>query len=234
MISKIIPTVVKHFILQQKAKLRNQNIYFGKYVIISQKTQFEGYNSINNHSELINSFLGRGSYIANNSIIRNTKIGRFCAIGDYVRTGLGKHPTKDFVSIHPAFFSMEKPAGFTFVKEQLFDEHDYVDSENKYFVIIGNDVWIGNKVLIMDGINIGDGAVIAAGAVVTKDVEPYSIVGGVPAKIIKKRFTEEQIDKLLNIKWWNLPFEKIKKNHSMFGNIDEFIKTLHTQNDKNF
>ena len=55
-----------------------------------------------------------------------------------------------------------------------------------------------------------------------------------PAKPIRKRFTDEQIDKLLNIKWWNLPFEKIKKNHSMFGNIDEFIKTLHTQNDKNF
>ena len=156
MISKIIPTVVKHFILQQKAKLRNQNIYFGKYVIISQKTQFEGYNSINNHSELTGSVLGRGSYIANNSVLRNTKVGRFCAIGDHVRTGLGKHPTKDFVSIHHAFFSLHKPAGFTFVKEQLFDEHSFADIKNSFFVVIGNDVWIGNNVLIMDGVSIGD------------------------------------------------------------------------------
>jgi len=175
---------------------------------------------------LINSFLGRGSYIANNSIIRNTKIGRFCAIGDYVRTGLGKHPTKDFVSIHPAFFSLQKPAGFTFVKEQLFDEHDYVDNDKQYYVVIGNDVWIGNNVLIMDGVSIGDGAIVAAGAIVTKDVKPYAIVAGIPAKVINNRFNKEQVKKLLEIKWWDWTFIKLSDSSKDFTEFEKFLKVI--------
>lgn len=83
-----------------------------------------------------------------------------------------------------------------------FDQIKYVDEEKKYFVEIGNDVWIGNNVLIMDGIRIGDGAILAAGSVIAKDVEPYTIVGGVPAKFIRKRFKDSEIDFLLDFKWW--------------------------------
>ena len=223
-IKRIIPNSIKQFIFRHNIKLKTQNINFGKHVRINSKTEFEGYNAIYDKSELTSSYIGFGSYIANNSIIRGAKIGRFCSIGDNVRTGLGLHPTSVFVSTHPAFFSLNKQAGFTFAKEQKFAEHKYIDEERKYYVEIGNDVWIGNNVMIQDGNTIGDGAIIAAGAIVTKDVEPFSIVGGVPAKIIKKRFTEEQIKKLLAIKWWIWSFEKIKKNHSMFGHIDKFLK----------
>ena len=96
--------------------------------------------------------------------------------------------------------------------------------EDEYSIIIGNDVWIGDNVLIFEGIRIGDGAIIAAGAVVTKDVDPYAIVGGVPAKLIRKRFTQDQIDFLRAFKWWNKPESWIKSNVEDFTNIEVFMQ----------
>lgn len=223
MLKKIVPVQIKEFLLKRKAVF-GKAVQLGKGVTINKNSFFEGHNSISNNTEFSNSYLGLGSYIAVNSVIRYAKIGRFCAVGDNVRTGLGLHPTTDFVSIHPAFFSLMKPAGFTFSKTQLFEEHKFSRvGLNKYTCIIGNDVWIGNNALIMDGIEIGDGAIIAAGAVVTKNVTPYSIVGGVPAKLIKYRFSEIQIQKLLDIKWWNWNFNEIMTLADKFKHIDEFI-----------
>ena len=84
--------------------------------------------------------------------------------------------------------------------------------DNKGDIVIGNDVWIGYEAVILAGVTIGDGAVIGARAVVTKDIPPYTIVGGVPAKPIRKRFTQETIDLLLKIKWWNWPEERIRQH----------------------
>jgi len=178
------------------------------------------------HTTFTDSFLGFGSYIANNSDIRKTKVGKYCSIGDNVRTGIGLHPSREFVSTHPAFFSLNKQAGFTFVENQKFEEHKYVDEENKYFVVIGHDVWVGNNVIIMDGITIGNGAIVAAGSVVTKSVEPYCIVGGVPAKLIRKRFTDEQIANLEKIKWWNWDLGRLREKHKIFCDINDFISDI--------
>lgn len=93
-----------------------------------------------------------------------------------------------------------------------------------YLVDIGHDVWIGADVKIMDGVSIGNGAVVAAGAVVTKDVPPYAIVGGVPAKIIKYRFTPDQIEFLQQFKWWNMPEDWIRENWQMFEDIEKFAE----------
>ena len=92
-----------------------------------------------------------------------------------------------------------------------------------HLAIIGNDVWIGSNVLLLPGISIGDGAIIAAGAVVTKDIEPYSIVGGVPAKEIRKRCSEEKIKKLIQLKWWNWEEKTIAKKIELFWDIDKFL-----------
>jgi len=191
---------------------------------IDSNSVFEGLNTIYYNTEFTNSSIGLASYIASNSIIRHAKIGRFCAIGDNVKIYVGVHPVNKYVSIHPAFFSIRKQAGFTFTENQLFSEHKYVDNEKKYVVEIGNDVWIASNVLIMDGIRIGDGAIVAAGAIVTKDVEPYAIVAGIPAKIIKYRFNNQQIEKLLSIKWWNWNLETIRSNSKYFNDIDEFLR----------
>ena len=111
-----------------------------------------------------------------------------------------------------------------FFEEWNLEKKDVTKSwDNKGNIIIGNDVWIGYEAVILAGVTIGDGAIIGTRAVVTKDVPPYTIVGGVPAKPIKKRFSEEIISKLLDIQWWNWSDEKIAKNIKAIqtGKIDE-------------
>lgn len=116
----------------------------------------------------------------------------------------------------------------TYTFPLFFEEWDLPKSEvstawdNKGDIIIGNDVWIGYDAVIMAGVHIGDGAIIGTRAVVTKDVEPYSIVGGVPAKEIRKRFAPDVVAKLLELEWWNWPIEKIKNliDHIQSGDIE--------------
>ena len=140
----------------------------------------EGHNVIVKGSNVINCKIGYASYIGAKSSICNTLIGRFTSIGPNVKTIIDAHPSKTFVSTHPSFYSLRKQVGFSFTTKQKFEEYPKID--NKYSVIIGNDVWIGSNVLILGGHKIGDGAIVAAGAVVTKDVPPYAIVGGGTSK----------------------------------------------------
>ena len=220
-ISYFLPDILIQFLL--KLKFSNNNVTIGKNCVLNNKSCFEGYNALYNNISFLNSRLGLGSYIANNSQINYTKIGKFCAIGENVRTYVGLHPTSNFLSIHPSFFSLQKQSNFTFVENQLFEEHNFIDINNKYVCQIGNDVWIGNNVTILDGIVIGDGAIIAAGALITKNVEPYTVVGGIPAKIIKKRFSSEQINKLISIKWWDWDFNKLSEIAQNYKSIEHFL-----------
>ncbi|MBI5204619.1 MAG: CatB-related O-acetyltransferase [Nitrospirae bacterium] len=102
------------------------------------------------------------------------------------------------------------------VYETYFGEILYDPNASKGPVIIGNDVWIGDSVIILPGVQVGDGAIIGAGSVVTKNVPPYTIVGGVPAKKIRDRFSDKIKEQLLQIKWWDWPEEKIKANREFF------------------
>ncbi len=176
---------------------------------IDLETSLEGRNVISRNVVLRNCDIGLATYISNNCELFFTKIGRFCSIGQRVKTILGIHPTSKFVRAHPAFFSTKKQAGFTFVEENRFEERKFVDTDLS--IIIGNDVWIGCDVRIFEGVTIGNGAVVGSGTLVVKDVPPYSIVVGVSGKIISHRFDKEIIDKLINIKWWNWEFPKIEK-----------------------
>lgn len=144
------------------------------------------------------------------------RIGKFCSIAcgaKFIFTSanhkLGSLSTYPF----PLFF-----------EEWDLDKANLTDSwDNKGDIAIGNDVWIGYEAVVMQGVTIGDGAIIGARAVVTKDIPPYTIVGGVPAKPIRKRFSDEIISRLLEIKWWDWPDEKIKRNISAIqsGNIHD-------------
>jgi acetyltransferase-like isoleucine patch superfamily enzyme len=160
--------------------------------------------------------LGSFSYVGCSSSLSNADVENFCSIGPNVKLGLAKHPSRTFVSTHPAFYSNQN-AGcpLSFRKDKVFD--DSVPATN-----IGSDVWIGANVIIPGGICIGTGAIVAAGSVVVKDVPPYAVVGGNPAQIIRYRFTGEQIEFLLASEWWKWPVETIRRNVEVFMNIEGF------------
>lgn len=169
-----------------------------------------------------NSALGNRSYVQRNSYLENveigdfsycgmrftsmhSKIGKYCSISWDVTIGGANHDYNR-VTTHSMLYN----PGFGMVDEPLYNR--FLDE-----CVVGNDVWIGAGVKITRGVKIGDGAVVAAGAVVTKDVEPYTIVGGVPAKEIKKRFDDETIKQLLEICWWNFDVQTIKDNIELFS-----------------
>ena len=174
-------------------------------------SRFEGYNYLYGPVVLINSSIGRFTYVSDARIV-NCTIGRYTSIGPKViAEGLGRHPVQ-YLSTHPVFYSKLAQAGITFSNDNYFEE--------LLPVTIGNDVWISAGATILDGVRIGDGAIIAAGAVVVRDVEPYSIVGGVPAKLIRYRFNDETIANLLEIKWWEWPVDVLKVITPLFRSDD--------------
>lgn len=219
--------ILPDFILRKITILKHKNkISLGSNCKIDSKSFFEGKNVIYNNVTILNSYIGLCTYVANNSIIKRTKIGRFSAIGENLRTYMGIHPTEKYISIHPSFYSTSKQSGFSFTKTQKFDEHKYIDLEKKYVCEIGNDVWIGNNVSIIDGVKIADGTIIASGSIVTRDTEPYSIIAGIPAKTIKFRFDKKQIASLTKLKWWNWSFDKIKSNADLFIDVDNLNELI--------
>ena len=150
--------------------------------------------------------IGNFSYISYNCVINNSKIGKFCSIARNVKIGLGMHPT-NFISTSPVFYSPSNPLGIKIVNDFTF--------EDTTKVTIGNDVWIVANVVVLDGASIDDVVIVGANTIVNKDVPPYSIVGGVPARLIRKRFTDDIINILIKLEWWDLPLETIRKEQIM-------------------
>lgn len=168
-------------------------------------------------SKVFNSSIGKYSYLGKKSSLVCAKVDKYCSIAGGVSIGLGEH-TLEKISTSPIFTEKRNAAGESWTDQECVYPYKRVS--------IGNDVWIGSRVIIKGGVNVGDGAVIAAGAVVTKDVPPYAIVGGVPAKLIRFRFSRDIIEKLLEIKWWNMPEKELQKNIHLFQKDNITIEEL--------
>lgn len=208
--------MIKNYI----SRLRNYIYLSRKYpkskisikTLIDLNSELGEYSKIYPQALISNSKIGKFTYVCPNTNIINTKVGSFCSIASGVRCGGGFHPSRDFISTNPIFYSTLGQTNIVVTDKDYFEELKPIE--------IGHDVWIGTNAIILDGVKIGTGAIIGAGAVVTKDVEPYAIVGGIPAKLIRYRFDREQINKLLNeIKWWEHDLEWIQKNYKLMHNI---------------
>lgn len=221
MIKRIIDKIDRTVKLKQLLKETHSTCMRGG-VIVGLSLEPDGNNRIGPNVQLRHCSLGRYSYIGANTKLSRTRIGRYCSISENVSLIAGRHPAEVFVSTHPMFYSNQYKDAYSYHPE--FQEMHYVDEENKIILSIGNDVWIGAHAKIIDGITIGDGAIIAAGAVVTKDVPPYAIVGGVPAKLIRYRFETDERKALLDLQWWNKDEDWLRVNADRFANIKNIVQ----------
>lgn len=211
-----LPIMKMHYRIKYKCAFQRNSFF-------SYETIFEGNNSLGDSARIIGGFFGRGSYAADDVRLYNTHIGRYTSIGHRTATIVGRHPLNRNVSIHPAFYRTNGCNGLSFYKNDKFEEFTFVDKEKKVSVKIGNDVWIGSDVKIREGVEIGDGAVVAAGSLVTRNIPPYEIWMGAPAKKYTDRFDEEEKKKLIESKWWDWPVEKISDCSDRFVDIKDFL-----------
>lgn len=206
-----------------KAVIKYPRTKIASGVSINDKCRFGVNVKIHKNSIIADTHIGDYSYVGGNSEIKNCTIGKFCSIAPDVKIGLGIHPT-DKISTYPGFYS-DKAS----VVVHIGIDKSFIETKA---VTIGNDVWIGTNCLIKDGVYIGNGAIIAAGSVVTKNVAPYSIVGGIPAKVIRYRFSTDEIELLESFKWWDKGLEFCKKNAHLFLNKNEFFVMIRKSNEE--
>jgi acetyltransferase-like isoleucine patch superfamily enzyme len=197
-----------------------KDVHINKGAILESPVAIMKLVDIRNRSKIGKyTFINRGT-----TVFYNTKIGRYCSIGKGCEIGTVDHPL-DWLSSS----SIQYNIGAEFDYKEDCEDFKQIKFTKQYEIekhgtYIGNDVWIGSLVIIKCGLTIGDGAVIAAGSVVTKDVPPYAIVGGVPAKVIRYRFDENIITKLQKLKWWDRDLKEL--NGIQFDNIKKAIEQL--------
>lgn len=204
------------------SKIKNR-VSIGNDTVI-EKSNINECTAINRRNYILKSSIGKYSYTGIGTMILSSEIGKFCSISWNVSIGGANHEHINISTLPEWRF-------------QLMDTGRFENSDkyNDVPCIIGNDVLISTNVIILRNVKIGDGAVIGAGAVVTKDVEPYSIVAGVPARKIKMRFNEETVKDLLEIKWWDWPVEIIREHQELLFSTEldkeaiEKMYNIHSQ-----
>ena len=171
--------------------------------------------------------LGANSYISSSCHIAdsNSRIGKFCSIARNVAIGTTTHPLEMLTTSPISYSDISKLTG-----GMVFPDEKKVSWQGRKPVFIGNDVWIGLNAVIMDGVKIGDGAVIGSGAIVTRDIPPYAIAVGVPARVIKYRFPEETVNRLLKTRWWDQPEEVIAD--LPVNNVEKCLEILEAKSAK--
>lgn len=243
--NKILAKLCCCFILNKEKRRKFRDKYIKRKIQVNYEIEkdltIEHPTDISNIDKIPRgSCIGKYTCISDVHFYGAIKIGRYCTVAETARVGACNHPI-NFLTTHTiAYYSghnLHYDTDYMEIKRQ--HEYNYYNNKNNsrmekfiqeqkaegdYYVVIGNDVWIATNTVILSGVTIGDGAVIAAGAIVTKDVPPYAVVGGVPARILKYRFDEKTIEKLLELKWWNYDLKDIK--HLDFTDVESCIKEL--------
>jgi len=183
-----------------------QHSHLGRNTVVQRDSAIRG------------SVLGDYTVIGRGNVIRDSTLGAFCASGADVWIGLGEHPLSGHVSWHPAMHSHRPEFGWDLVHGETYP----VTPGS----IVGNEVGIGARAMIMGGVRIGDGAVVLPGTVVTKDVQPYAVVAGSPARLVRYRFDEPTRRRLLEIAWWTWPEERLRAMAHLFDDVDAFLAAL--------
>lgn len=185
---------------------------FYKKVSLFAKVTFDSNISrkskVNRFSKVYSSTILDYSYVGPQTELVFANVGKFCSIAQNCSIGLATH-TIENISTSPIFTEKLNGTSFSWVDKDIINH-------NHNIIVIGNDVWIGKNATVLSNVKVGNGAIIGTGSIVTKDVPDYAVVAGVPAKIIKYRFSEEIITKLLEIMWWDLPEIVLKKNIHLF------------------
>lgn len=207
---------------------QSTNAYINKEIFLTEQpvvhksskvteSELGKWTDIGPNSSVRETVIGDYTYTAGDNQIIYANIGKFCSIASHVRVNPGNHPTWRVTQHHATY----RRAMYGFSNS---DDAEFFEWRRDHKVTIGHDVWIGHGAIIMPGIHIGTGAVVGASAVVTKDIEPYTIVAGVPAKPIRKRFSDEVIKQLLAIAWWDWSREVMEERINDFNDLDQFLK----------
>jgi acetyltransferase-like isoleucine patch superfamily enzyme len=178
---------------------------------ISPSTTFGRNCRINGSVHIVDSSFGDWSYVETDARVTSAVIGKFTAIGPRAQVGLLGHPVADNASLHPAFYLHRPRFGYDLVPRDLHDD--------ALPTTLGNDVWIGSAALIRDGITVGDGAVIGAGSVVTRDVPPFAVAAGTPARVLRFRFDEDTIAFLQALRWWDRSDAWLQEHAELMGDV---------------
>lgn len=182
-----------------------------------KKSYLGKWTEIGSYSSIVESEIGDYTYLAGYNNVIYSNIGKFCSIASHVRINPGNHPTWRVTQHHMTYRRLQYGL-------DIKNDEEFFDWRRSKKVEIGHDVWLGHGVIIMPGVKIGIGSVVGSGAVVTKDIPEYSIAVGVPAKVIKKRFDDATVERILESKWWEWEREKIEKKFEELMDLELFLK----------